>query len=436
MQKKIELASSLASLIAKLSIAVGALVVLTYCINIGFYPKNIQIGDGLFFIWSTLVFGFFITFITFIFTSVGYSTYTPFYLILKKFTNKLPEIKDFKEYTPIHVLSFFILTGSLIGLFINKSAINWFHDNHFTVFIWFTALVVNGFILSVILENKSPTKVNIFFILVLYIAPFVTINGFLTDSIYASMKFLGIRDPDVSVYIDNKYKNIVADALDKAEINSHVIIPIDDNYFRLDKLDVLFHGVGETSYLKASIGNKFTYFSLPSDSVIVEKDSSKNEISNISKEIVSLHSKRLDEMKVSFDPSSMVFKFDNSYGKFAIGQYKVSDRFKAVIINTIREILPTLINNEKNIESIEIIGLASNEWKKSDDSVDAYKKNIYLSVNRANEVTNLLFENNYLLEYGGWLNKMVVIKSMSSSTYTNNASGRTVSIKIIERLNK
>lgn len=438
MQKKIELATSIASLIAKLSIAVGALVVLAYCINIGFYPKNIQIGDGLFFIWSTLVFGFLISFITLIFSSVGFSTYIPLYLILKRRITNIPEIKNLKDYTPIYFLSAFILIGCLIGLIlvVKHDFIKWLRSNYSTILITLAALMINGFILSVILEKSSPTKVKLIFILALFITPILTINGFLTDSIYASMRFLGIRNLDVSVYIDNKYKSIVSDSLDKAGINSHVVIPIDENYFRLDKLDILFHGVGETSYLKASIGDKFTQFSIPSDSLLIEKDSKRNETSNISNEIVSRHSKRLDEMKVTFDPSSMVFKFNNSYGEFAVGQYKVSNRFKAVIISTIREILPTLVKNEKNIESIEIIGLASNEWKKSDDSVDAYKKNIYLSVNRANEFTKLLYESKYLLEYGGWLNKMVVIKGMSSSTYINNGSERTVLIKIRERLNK
>lgn len=438
MEQKVELANSLATLIAKSSIAVGAVIVLIYCTSIGFYPKNIQIGDGLFFIWSTLIFGFVCSIANFIFTSVGYTLYSPVYLILKKIL-PLPEIKDFKGYSSIYILGMFTLLITLLAFFISDIKFKWSLDVLMLVVSWLAALLINGCLLSALLEEKGEALKNrfqIIFVLMIFIVPFVVIKGSFTNSVNTSMKYLGVREPAVTVYIDKKYRNIVADAINKIDSKRHVIIPLGDNYIRIDNINILFQGVGEISYLQILGGDKSTKFSLPTESLIVKNDSHKIGISDLSKDIITLNSKKIGELKVGFNPDSMVFTFDSSYGLYEVGEYKVSERFKAVLTETFREILPTLIRNEENIESIEIIGLASSEWKDSEDDVDAYKNNISLSINRAAAVANVLYESEELIQYGGWLNKKVVIKGMSSSTDTDDKLKRAVSIRVITRLSK
>ncbi|EGR2968815.1 hypothetical protein DMW32_03685, partial [Vibrio parahaemolyticus] len=231
-------------------------------------------------------------------------------------------------------------------------------------------------------------------------------------------------------------RDIVSDAINKIDSKSHVIIPVGNDFIRLDNVNILFQGVGEISYLQISDGGKSTTFDLPSNSIIVKKDSQQVELSDLSKDILSLHSTTLEELKVGFNPDSMVFTFDHSYGLYEVGEYKVSERFNAVLVETFKEILPILIKNDELIESIEIIGSASREWKNSEDDVGAYKNNILLSTNRAIAVSNVLYENEDLIKYGGWLNRKVVTKGMSSSTATNNELGRTISIKVNTRLNK
>ncbi|MEP4889814.1 MAG: hypothetical protein ABJV04_07300 [Aliiglaciecola sp.] len=439
MEKKVELANSISSLVAKASIAVGAVIVLIYCTSIGFYPKNIQIGDGLFFIWSTLVFGFVCTLANFVFTSVGYTLYTPLYLFLKKFA-PLPKINDFKGYSSIYIFGSFVILITLIAFFISDIEFSWKQIDFMLVVSWCAALLMNGFILSALLEERDEAPKKLFYVvtfLMLFIVPFVVIKGFFKNSVSASMKYLGIRETAVTAYVDHKYRDIVSDAINKIDSKKHVIIPVGNEFIRLDNVNILFQGVGEFSYLQISYGEKSTIFNLPSESVIVKKDSKKAEFSDLSKDILSLHSTLLDELKVGFNPDSMVFTFNHSYGLYGVGEYKVSERFNAVLEGTFKEILPTLIKNDELIESIEIIGSASREWKNSEDDVDAYKNNILLSTNRAIAVSNVLYESEYLIKYGGWLNKKVVAKGMSSSaTTTNNELGRNISIKVNTRLNK
>ena len=435
MEQKVEFANGIASLVAKASIAVGAVLVLIYCTSIGFYPKNIQIGDGLFFIWSTLVFGFVCTVANFIFTSVGFTLYSPLYLALRKIA-PLPEIGDFKGYFPIYILGVFTIIISFLSLLVSDMELKW--DWMFVISL-VASLLMNGFLLSALLEEKKENFRRIFyvvFILMLFIVPFVIIKGFFTNSVNSSMKYLGVREPAVTVYVDQKYKNVVADAINKIESKRHVIIPVGTNYIRLDNVDVLFQGVGEVSYLKISNLDQSTNFSLPSNSIIVKKDLNKIGLSDFSNEMISLHSKRLGELKVGLSPDNLMLTFDSSYGIYEVGEYEVSERFKAILVETFKEILPTLIKNEEQIESIEVIGFTSSEWKKSEDDVDAYKNNIFLSMNRAVEVANALYDSKELIQYGGWLNKKVVIKGMSSSDVLNSKFKRMVSIKIKTRLNK
>lgn len=438
MEQKIELANGISSLIAKASIAVGAVIVLIYCTNIGFYPKNIQVGDGLFFIWSTLVFGFVCTIANFLFTSVGYTLYTPLYLLLKNFA-PLPKINDFKGYSSIYILGSFVILITSIAFLISDIELSWKHIDFMSVISWCAALLMNGFILSALLTERNEAPKKLFYVvtfLMLFIVPFIIIKGFFTNSVSTSMKYLGIREVAVTAYVAHKYRDIVSDAINKIDSKNHVIIPVGNDFIRIDNVNILFQGVGEISYLQISDGGKSTTFNLPSDSIIVKKDSQLVGLSDLSKDILSLHSTTLDELKVGFNPDSMVFTFDRSYGLYEVGEYKVSKRFNAVLIETFKEILPILIKNDELIESIEIIGFASREWKNSEDDVGAYKNNILLSTNRAIAVSNALYESEDLIKYGGWLNRKVVTKGMSSSTATNNELGRTVSIKVNTRLNK
>jgi len=437
MEQKVELANGIASLVAKASISVGAVIVLIYCTSIGFYPKNIQIGDGLFFIWSTLVFGLVCTVANFIFTSVGYTLYTPLYLLLKNFA-PLPKINNFKGYSSIYILGSFVILITLIAFLISDIKLSWQQIDWMSVISWCAALLMNGFILSALLEERDEEPKKLFYVvmfLMLFIVPFVVIKGFFTNSVSASMKYLGIRDVAVTAYVDHKYRDIVSDAINKVDSRNHVIVPVGNNFIRLDNVSILFQGVGEISYLQISDGGRSTTFNLPTESVIMKKDSRKVELSDLSKDILSLHSTTLDELKVGFNPDSMVFTFNHSYGLYEVGEYKVSERFNAVLAETFKEILPTLIKNDELIESIEIIGFASREWKNSEDDIGAYKNNILLSSNRAVAVSNVLYESDELIKYGGWLNRKVVTKGMSSSAAVNNELGRTISIKVNTRLN-
>lgn len=273
MKQKVELANAISSLIAKASIAVGAVVVLIYCTRIGFYPKNIQVGDGLFFIWLTLVFGFVCTVANFLFTSVGYTLYTPFYLLLKNFA-PLPRVNDFRGYSFIYILGSFVILITSIAFLTSDLEMSWKRIDLMSVISWFAALLVNGLILSALLEEKAEPPKKLFYVvifLMLFIVPFVVIKGFFTNSVSASMKYLGIREVAVTIYFDHKYRDIVADAINKIDSKSHVIIPIGEKFIRLDNVNVLFQGVGEMTYLQISDGVKSTTFSLPSESIVVKK---------------------------------------------------------------------------------------------------------------------------------------------------------------------
>ena len=61
LQSSLDLASSIFQMLSKFGAAAGVLVVFIYFSKIGFFPKDMNISDGLIFVFAVLAFAFVIT---------------------------------------------------------------------------------------------------------------------------------------------------------------------------------------------------------------------------------------------------------------------------------------------------------------------------------------------------------------------------------------
>ena len=58
LKSSIDVASALFQFLSKICAAIGVLVVLLYCAQIGFFPKGLSLSDGLVFVFVVLAFAF------------------------------------------------------------------------------------------------------------------------------------------------------------------------------------------------------------------------------------------------------------------------------------------------------------------------------------------------------------------------------------------
>lgn len=168
---------------------------------------------------------------------------------------------------------------------------------------------------------------------------------------------------------------------------------------------MLFTGVGDTSLISMKDQSRRVHLALPSGAFHIEKMQLNRDISDLVEAISLSCTDTFEKDKVVFNQSRLQLNFHGSYGNFKVGEYEVSQKYQRVLISTLQPLLKVLSENDSLIQSVEIIGLSSEEWKGSKDDSDAYRYNYDLSVKRALAVSDVIFESKELKKYASWLGK-------------------------------
>ncbi len=459
MKQYLDLFSSVSQIIIGWSIALGSIVILLYCMDINFYPKGIEIGDGLFFIWTALAFGGRLILTVLIFSAIGLSIYSLLAALLNLLPKaNLPRVKN-STIMPVHILTAFIVILLVLGYFIALS------ENQDTpnlgFMYWLTlisALLMNGFIATFLLEDKEQAGRNndddlddnaplfnsrmksrrvvlyAVFSFMLIVIPLLFIKGFGDRVLKLSISDLGIKKENVSLYLNEEYSLYVANLVSKGSYDIF-LVPVGNGRYRVDNANILFQGIGSVSHISLSAQQGDLFFDLPSSSFVVSKE----EIEKSKEELAELVFKELSNVlkrhEISFNPDSYIISFSEKYSEFSVGSAELSLSFKSVLNESMPPILDFLNNNNELIRGIEIIGYSSNEWESSDSQVDAYLKNHDLAVSRTLSFINHLYETDSVHSRMSYMINMITIKGVSSNTRTSE-NKRTVEIRVIPRLNK
>ncbi|WP_417436926.1 hypothetical protein [Idiomarina abyssalis] len=250
--EKVDFFNGVTSLVAKCSIGSGLLLVLLYCNSINFYPRNIQAGDGLFFIWVSLVFGFIFSIVTLLFSMPGYTLYSALRL-LNPWRRKLKPNSNFFDSAAIHLFS--IITVAVFSIAI------YFNDLNFQLslgeirnFVFLLiALFINGVFFSNIFEanpNRDNKWLKPISLLFLFVLPSFIIDGFFYNSLNGAMEKLGVRESQSSVYIDMDELPVVSDALKVSGYSLLGIDKISEKRFKIPNTIIEFQGVGDTNLIR------------------------------------------------------------------------------------------------------------------------------------------------------------------------------------------
>lgn len=300
----LEVASKLFSLLFKIGMSTGALLLVVYCGRIGFYPVGVDIGDGLLLIVIALCFGFIYTLLVIFLGSAAAVLSSLIKLFVEKIENyfkgwfiiqiEKPLIKDLIskikpkskwfsakidelisnsdkkskqiklfELTADHLPLWFIGITALFFLAVN-AVYNWK-----TSLTLLAAAVVMMLCLTGLFPKSYPRSykwptLRTTFLLIFYFSPlfFGGVFGYILND---SFELAGIRLEKVSLYLDKDFHRDIIVGESGSEYK------LEGKYIKIDNAMVLFTGAGTSSFVRIIEGeNEGRLFIIPNNIFHIE----------------------------------------------------------------------------------------------------------------------------------------------------------------------
>jgi hypothetical protein len=272
----------------KLAIAVGAIAILVYCGIIGYYPYGIEIGDGLFFVWIALSFGFTYTLLAVFLLCTGIASLPVLkplqWAALKivgvwgKLTGKPSTLTPPKIATITSTYAPLALIGVIgLGLLIYAAV----HDPE-TGLALLASAVVMGVGFSALLDmpgaheeeqdrevvtagRNNVRRVQFILVIALYFVPLL-LGGILGNVLEQSFRMAGIRHEGVTLYVDKDFFELMKPAYSAGKDVETV-----GDLKKMQRVDVLFTGIGSSSVVRVPAeGSEIRRFIVPNDKFHIE----------------------------------------------------------------------------------------------------------------------------------------------------------------------
>ncbi|CAM3832842.1 OmpA family protein [Vibrio aerogenes] len=433
------------TLFFQVGIALGTISFLSYCSIVDFYPQNIQFGDGIFLLFILTVAGILVVLNIAVF-SISASALVNSVVILYRLPAFL--LKSLSVTKKEKQLRWMVLSG-MINKFIKDNSISSVYLAGLISFIILTPFIYHYAVIQE-LNAFSIVKIVLCFMytgiacriyaaykhknipvtlvaMAILISPYFVVNHVFHHALITMMEHTGIRNTNVSLIVDQKYLPVVNEAIQENELSKYTVKSSSQGFGRLDHVDVLFTGVGDTSLISMKDQDRKVSLVLPSKGFHMEKMQLNQDVSDLIDDIQSACAAVFEKENVIFDKSLMQLNYHGAYGNFKVGEYEVSPKYKSVLTSTLQPLFKVLSEHDDLVQSVEIIGLSSEEWKGSKDDSDAYRYNYDLSVKRALAVSDVIFENPALKTYASWLGKKMIIRGELSN---HESDSRKVMIRV------
>ncbi|KGJ96613.1 hypothetical protein [Pseudoalteromonas sp. ND6B] len=287
LDKQLDIANKALSLVFKTGLTIGGSVLLVYCWRIGYFPRDVSIGDGLLFLMLAIAFGGVYLLFTVSLTSLGITLrpiwnviYLVFSFVIKiynKFSGKKTPIPKLNIITAKAEHFVFALFGLLFVLGFGSFDIKVVGSLIVAVFscayLWSVHQGSGNEILDIeskenltgtdnkrILSLKKHQKILvtvIFFIPLL----FGGVSGKLLDG---AMRLSNVKEDKVTVHIKQPYIKYVEAHNIKAKTSS-----LGDDYGTFENMNILFNGFGKNAVLIQNGIEKPINIIIPNDHLIV-----------------------------------------------------------------------------------------------------------------------------------------------------------------------
>lgn len=260
-------------LASTVGIILGAIVVVAYSHNVEFYPVGLTIGDGLFFLWVILTFGFYYTILTLVLfgAAIGILTIlrTPINWILDKTVsgNPMPRVPDQTG------AKFPIIIGGLVCNAMLLSILAASLEKGFYIYV---SVFFMGYLYLLMqpvsaeqsgAERKNGFVVKVTFTVFIAISPLI-FGKVLDSSIKNTMSKMGIYISSATLLIEKDTGLAINQILKAESIKDECAATCNEKSCAISNVEVLYAGLGEITFVK--VGG--------SDGVKFKLDSSKTSI--------------------------------------------------------------------------------------------------------------------------------------------------------------
>ncbi|MEZ8321693.1 hypothetical protein [Vibrio splendidus] len=273
----------------KVSTAFGVTIALYYCFSLSYYPKGLTLGDGIFFVALSLVFGFIYLAFTLMLVSVGALLNKPFRVLIWLLSMVNNIILRVKRQPPKYIkidfpsLSIEKLIFSLFGLLLVASNFSDFKSairilsTVILVAIMYATIFKNLEILSKIKykQEKTVREANLQreisgktpkLIVMLLITPLL-LGGIGDNVINASMSLTKVKSNNVVIHVKEPYTTLLSEyGIDGKDSN------FGKDYKKYVSANILFDYVGVNTILSVPInddGKIHKIVSIPSKEIFV-----------------------------------------------------------------------------------------------------------------------------------------------------------------------
>jgi len=285
--------SKVLNILFKLSMLVGGLCLLTYCVRIGYFPKDVGLGDGLIFLMLAACFGFIYIFFLSGLLGLGILFYPLFCAfqnivlfvgrVINKKTNKQVENKKIKFIRP-HIDSFLFGIIGLVFIFILGQS-----DHRVVLNLVLTSIMLALFVAiflglserskeynkvftspiehkNTISEDNARDKIfetkkgQIVIFLTALLFPLI-LSGTLLEG---AMKIAGIRKDMTVVYLKPPFSKLIPNRL-----HDTTAIDLKNHSKAFKHVLVLFGGLGKKTVISFKLGEKEQKLIIPNESIFV-----------------------------------------------------------------------------------------------------------------------------------------------------------------------
>lgn len=256
--------------VVKFGMLVGAAILVSYCISIGYFPEGISFGDGLLILVVATVYGFVYGLVAIIFVSSGL-------VQLKVLQNyyKLGNAQAAQKIGWLEIASLILWVAMLI-LFLGSRI------RAIAVFIFLSPLIYAALWIMVHKNlNAKPVLALLCFVFILFLPtafptfsstssqdcgqiPSTTKMG--KELLNGVMRLLKIRQESVTIHVKKPYAALIQH--DGIPSKSS---PLGDDYLQFQEAKILFSGIGKSilvSFKVTSCGIRGEY-ELPQDSIVM-----------------------------------------------------------------------------------------------------------------------------------------------------------------------
>ncbi|MDG4813472.1 hypothetical protein P8629_10680 [Hydrogenovibrio sp. 3SP14C1] len=237
-----------------IGIVLGAIIVVVYSHSVGFYPVGLTVGDGLFFLWVIITFGFYYIILTLVLFGAAIGLLTifrvPINWILGKIVSvSLPRVPD-QAGAKFPVIVGGIVCNAILLMVLAVDIEKGFYIYISVFFMGYLYLLIQPIPAEEVVPRERETfSINIVFTLFIVMSPLI-FGKVLDSSIKNTMSKMGIYEPEVILLVEKDTGLAINEILRSESIKDAHMATCNEKVCSISNVEVLYDGIGKITFVK------------------------------------------------------------------------------------------------------------------------------------------------------------------------------------------